>query len=534
MLLGEALNRSAKVYPRKVAVVDLFGKYVPVGSWYTFEELRDRVNRLANGLLSLGLKEGDRVAVLSEARIPFVVSLLAVVKAGLVFTPVNPAFVGRELAYQVNDSGARALILDADQSKKVDEIRCQLDALELLIGIGAGHGCVHDYETLILESPSSEPEARVREEDLATLLYTSGTTGLPKGAMLTHRNWNESALIFSVETRFLPHWGFLGVLPHFSSGGVGMSLFMVLRGASQVWSDFEPLKVLRIIQEQKIDFTMFAPTMTARLVNHPDIGKYDLSSLKGILTSAAPIAPELLKRASAIFGDVFVIPFGTTETALMGLILQPEERALNGPLSKRLTSVGKTMVGYQTKVVDDDGKEVGPGGVGELVIKGDSVAKGYWNRPDASDFSDGWWYSGDLARVDEDGYIHIVDRKKDMILSGGMNIYPREVEDILLAHPGVFLAAVIGVPDAEWGESVKAVVVPKEGARISEDEIVEFCKGRLASYKKPRSVEIVSLAEMPLIAGGYKVLKRELRERYRQRHAEDKGEGVERWGAVEG
>lgn len=534
MLLGEALNRSASVYPNKVAVVDLYGKYVPVGLSYTYEELRDRVNRLANGLLSLGLREGDRVAVLSEARIPFVVSLLATCKAGLVFTPLNPGFVGRELSYQVNDSGARALILDADQMRKVGDVRPQLDALELLIGIGEGHGAPYGYEPLIADSPSSEPDTGVREEDLTTLLYTSGTTGLPKGAMLTHRNWSNSACIFCAETRFPPHWSFLGVLPHYSSGGVGMSLFMMVRGATQVWSDFEPGKVFTIIQEHKIVFTMFAPTMTARLVNHPDIGKYDLSSLKGILTSAAPIAPELLKRASVIFGDIFVIPFGTTETALMGLILQPEERSLEGALSRRLTSVGKTMIGYQTKVVDDSGTKVGAGGVGELVIKGDPVAKGYWNRPDAADFKDGWWHSGDVARVDEDGYVHIVDRKKDMILSGGMNIYPREIEDILLSHPGVFLAAVIGVPDEEWGESVKAVIVPKEGAQITEDEILEFCKGRLASYKKPRSVDVISLSQMPLLAGGYKVVKRELRERYRQKYLRDKGRAVEHWGAVEG
>jgi long-chain acyl-CoA synthetase len=534
MLLGDALNRSAQVYPHKVAVVDLFGKYVPIGLSYTYEELRDKANRLANGLLSLGLEKGDRVAVLSQARIPFVVSLLAVVRAGLVFTPLNPFFVGRELAYQVNDCGAKALIMDADQEGKVREVRSQLGSVQHLVGIGEGHGCFHRYEALISDSPSHQPEVTIGEEDLATLLYTSGTTGLPKGAMLTHRNWSCSAYLFSAETRFLPHWKFLGVLPHYSSGGVGLSLITVFRGATQIWSDFEPQKVLKIIQEHKINFTMFAPTMTARLVNQPDIGEYDLSSLKGIITSAAPIAPELLKKASAIFGDVFVIPFGTTETALMGLILQPEERALEGPLSERLTSVGKTMMGYEARVVDGDGNDVGPGGVGELIIRGDPVAKGYWNRPEAPDFKDGWWYSGDLARVDQDGYVHIVDRKKDMILSGGVNIYPREIEDVLLSHPGVFLAAVIGVPDEEWGESVKAVIVPKEGAKVTEEEILEFCGERLASYKKPRSVDIVSISQVPLMGGGYKVVKRELRERYRQKYMEEKGKRVERWGEVEG
>src|SRR3972149_4791288 len=255
MLVGEALNRSASVYPDKVAVVDLLGKYVPTGLSYTYEELLDRVNRLANGLLALGLKKGDRVAVLSEARIPFVVSLFGVLKAGLVFTPLNPAFVGRELAYQLNDSGARVLIMDTDQGKKVEETRSQLDGLEMSIGIGPDHGCGHDYEALIATASAAEPDARPGEDYLAMLLYTSGTTGLPKGAILTHQNWSASAYLFSAETRLLPHCRFLGLLPHYSSGGVGLSIITVFRGATQLWSDFEPQKGFRTIEQHRINFT---------------------------------------------------------------------------------------------------------------------------------------------------------------------------------------------------------------------------------------------------------------------------------------
>jgi long-chain acyl-CoA synthetase len=277
---------------------------------------------------------------------------------------------------------------------------------------------------------------------------------------------------------------------------------------------------------------MFAPPMTARLVRHPEAGNYDYSSLKNIITSAAPISAELLKEASSVFGDVYIELFGTTETCLLGTFLQPEERALEGPLSNRLTSVGKACLGYMIKVIDDNGNEVKTGEVGELLICGDAVATGYWNMPDAPDFKDGWWHSGDLALVDEDKYIHIVDRKKDMILSGGENIYPREVEDVIATHPGVFLVSVIGVPDEQWGESVKAVIVPSEGAEITEEEIIEYCKARLSSYKKPRSVDFVDISDMPLMAGGYKVIKRELRDKYRKKFMDKTGKKIDRWGTI--
>ncbi len=288
----------------------------------------------------------------------------------------------------------------------------------------------------------------------------------------------------------------------------------------------------RPVEREKITFTQFSPTVLARIVRYPNIEKYDLSSLQCWYTSAAPISAELLKEGAKYLGEKFIQPFGTTETALLGTVLHPEEVSTEGQLSRRLTSVGKAGLGCEIKVVDDEGNEIQPGGVGELAIRGDAVAKGYWNKPDAPDFREGWWYSGDLVGIDEDGYIYVIDRKKDMILSGGVNVYPREVEDVISTHPRVFLVSVIGVPDEEWGESVKAVIVPKEGAKITEEEIIVFCKARLASYKKPRSVDFVSLSDMPLMGGGYKVIKRDLRDRYRREYEDQKKKRVERWGAI--
>ncbi len=535
MLIGDGLRRTAKVYPDKVAVIDKYGKYCSVDASYTYREVAAKVNSLANSLLALGLQQGDRVALLTATRLGFYLSKLAIMKAGLVFAPVNAVFGGKstEFIHLINDSGAKALIVDADlYQQEVDGMLSSIPEVKYLIGIGDNHGCAYDWDTLLEKGSVEEPTVTVRDDDLALLQYTSGTTGLPKGTMLTHKNLSISSYIWSAELRVLPHYNFLISIPSATSGAIGLQILSVFRGMTLVLSDFEPAKILKIIEEEKISATMFAPPMTARLVRHADVKKYDYSSLKSIVTSAAPISAELLKEASAVFGDVYIELFGTTETALLGAFLQPEERALEGPLAKRLTSVGKACLGYEIKVVDDHGHEVSRGEVGELLIKGDAVASGYWNMPDASDFKDGWWHSGDLALVDEDEYIHIVDRKKDMILSGGENIYPREVEDAIASHPGVFLVSVIGVPDEQWGESVRAVIVPKEGADLSEEEIIEYCKARLSSYKKPRSVDFVDISEMPLMAGGYKVIKRELRDKYRKKYMEEKGKKIDRWGTI--
>ncbi len=528
MILGDALRRSANVYPDKIAVIDKVGKYLPINTKYTYKELYEKANSLANGLLSLGLKKQDRVALLTDARIQFLTSWFAIAKAGLILAPISTAYLGRELNHLLNDSGARALIIDTDQVEKVEAIKSQI-GVEYFIGLGQGHNCPYDLTTMIKENPPTEPQVKVDNEDLVALLYTSGTTGLPKGAMITHRNFSASMLSFMAEMRPAPYWKSLSFTPPFTGGGIFSMSWPIFRGSTVVLSNFEPEKALQIIEEEKIDLTVLAPTLTARVVRYfqSNPKEYDFSNLKRIMTTAAPISPELIKESSKIFGDVYVMPFGCTETVAMGTFLHKEEVALEGPLSKRLSSVGKAMVGYEAKVVDDEGNEVKPGEVGELMIKGDAVAKGYWNKPEetATEFEDGWWHTGDLARVDEDEYIHIVDRKKDMILSGGMNVYPREIEDVLYAHPAVLHAAVIPVPDEEWGESVKAVIVPRPGAKVTEEEIIGFCKQNLASYKKPRSIDFVET--VPINPQG-KIMKRELRDMYREKYKKDKE--VIQWG----
>lgn len=294
--------------------------------------------------------------------------------------------------------------------------------------------------------------------------------------------------------------------------------FAAARGYTLVMSDFIPEKVLTLIEREHITYTMFVPTMTARLTHFPDVKKFNLSSLEHVITSGAPISEALVREATEVLfnGQLkFVFTYGTTETAVTGCQMQPEEVSLNGPMSRRLTSVGRAMIGMEVKVVNEEGEEIRPGSdePGEIVVKGDSVGLGYWNRLENEELKNGVWYSGDLAKVDEDGFIYIVDRKKDMILSGGANVYPREVEEVLLAHPAVAQAIVIGIPDPEWGEKVHAVVVKKEGHAVTEQELIAHAKQRLAGYKCPKSIEFVSYNDLPVSSVG-KILKRELRERY--------------------
>ncbi len=516
-VIGDLLRRVSNIYPDKVGVKDIYGKYVPVNTQYSWREFNEKVNRLANSFLKIGLRPKDRVAILSETRVQYFIIYQALARAGLVTVPINIAYKGEELRYLIENSEAKAVIVDGDKKDFVESIKGNL-SVEIFIGIGAGHDYPFTYEELVKTGSNEEPSVAVDEEDLAMLLYTSGTTGRPKGAMLTHRNWCTSAYIVTGEWRLHPNNIFLCVLAPFFTGCFVFMTFAAARGYTLIMSDFEPTKVLETIEREKIDYTMFVPTMTSRLAKYPEINKYDLSSLKHVVTSGAPISDALVQEAcrSLFNGELrFVFTYGTSETAISGCQLQPEEVALTGSMAKRLNSVGKTMLGVEIKIIDDDGNEVIPGSndIGELVLSGDSIGKGYWGMPDNEELKDGTWYSGDLAQIDEDGYIYIVDRKKDMILSGGANIFPREIEDVLYAHPEVLHAVVIGIPDKDWGEKVHAVIVPKEAGHLEENEIINFCKQKMASYKCPKSVEFIKYEELPISTVG-KVLKRELRKKY--------------------
>jgi long-chain acyl-CoA synthetase len=506
LLVGDILRTTAVRYPKKVGLV--FGD-----KQYTWEQVNARVNSLARGLLGLGLKKQDKVAILCRNCNQYIEFYFATAKAGLVGVPLNTWFKGRELSYLIDNSGANTLVVDRNYLDIAQSL--EASGVKKYIGLGQGHPYPYDFEALIAENSADEPEVEVDEDDLFVLSYTSGTTGVPKGAMITHSNACAGVISVALEWRLEPHHVYLLHAPMFFAAGGGARLHAVLRGCTCIIMTYNADAVLQATERERITHMSFSPTPIKRIIDYPDIDKYDLSSVKFIGLTGAPHSVAEIEKIEQIFGHVWCSAYGLAETVNCGTVLQPEEVEVEGPLAKRMGSVGKATIGIDLRVVDENGRDVAPDGqeVGEIILRGDSVPKGYLGMPreTAETVKEGWFYTGDMATVDEDGYIYIVDRKKDMIISGGINIYPREIEEIIYTHPAVSHCTVIGVPDEEWGETPKAVVVLREEMKATEDEIIDLCRQSLASYKKPTSVDFVD--SLPMTPSG-KILKREVLEQY--------------------
>jgi long-chain acyl-CoA synthetase len=428
---------------------------------------------------------------------------------------INTRLKPPEIIHLLTDSGASALLVSTGLEDVAVVSRAQAPDVRHVIGIGAGHGFALDYETLLATAAPDEPGVEVSEDDLFVLAYTSGTTGRPKGAMLTQRSSATAALQgianFHLQKRhrYLLHPAFF-----FASGGASR-FHAVMRGCRIVITNFEPGEVLRLIESERITHMTASPSATLMLLEHPEIDKRDLSSLELIgLTSAAMPVP-LLKRALDRLHCQFKMGYGMTEMGPAGTSIEPDEIRPYGSDKdiRRLASVGRPGVGIRLRVVDDQGRDVAQGQSGEIVLRGETMMQGYWNDPQATAeaLRDGWFWTGDIGTLDEDGFLYIVDRRKDMIVSGGINVYPREVEEVLYGHPAVLEVAVVGVPHERWGETVKAIVSLRPGRSASADELIAYCKERLASYKKPTSVDFVD--SLPKTGSG-KVWKKPLRDQY--------------------
>jgi long-chain acyl-CoA synthetase len=418
----------------------------------------------------------------------------------------------------LNDSGAFALIYGEELRDHLAEIRGNLTSIKHFICVGRGAAGDLTYDQVLDGQRETPPDLAIEPQDLAWIFYTSGTTGHPKGAMLTHRNLITMAEQFLLDINpARPTDVLLHAAP--ITHGSGLSIFHhIARGAASAFPatrSFDPPRIFEAIQRYRATTMFLVPTMINVLLASPDRTKYDLSSLHTIFYGGAPMYVEQLQAALRAFGPIFVQIFGQGE-APMTVTSLPKEEHLAGddPVKlKRLASAGREVTGIRVRIVDDADRDLPPGEMGEIVVRGDLVMKGYWNKSEATadTLRGGWLHTGDIGYLDEDGYLYITDRKKDMIISGGANIYPREIEEVICRHPAVFEVAVIGVPDEKWGETVKALVVAREGMRVTEAEIIEHTKRHLASYKKPQSVEF--LTALPKNAYG-KVLKRELRDRY--------------------
>ena len=509
MNLGAALTRAAGHFKGRCAVV--------CGSQErTFTEVDENANRLANGLLKLGVRKQDRVAIFCENCVEYVETDWALYKSGMVRVAINPLLSPAEVAYIIKDSGANTVVVTPRLAKLVSQAKSQLPEVKHYLCISPPEEGMVEYSRFIAAQKADPPEIEVNEEDLSMLFYTGGTTGVPKGAMHTHES------IFQVLMNLQAEFWHLNQSDIFLSGGSlahangfrAMTSF--LEGAKFIIPEqFVPAEIFRTVEREKVTLLSTVPTTLIRLCNYPDIKKFNLSSLRLITYGAAPMPTEKLKEALSIFGKRLGQSFGQAESLMAISHLSIEDHVPDGAERevRKLASAGRPYIANAVRIVDQEGRDVKIGDVGEVIVKSKINMKGYWRNQKATleALKDGWVYTGDLGTLDEDGYIYLIDRKKDMIISGGYNIYAREVEDILHTHPAIAEAAVIGVPDDEWGESVKAVVALKAGMTLSEEGVIQYCKERLASYKKPKSVDF--LPELPKTSIG-KISKKDLKAPY--------------------
>ena len=511
MNVGTLFTKSARSFPDRMAIA--YGDYE-----LSYQQANERINKMANALRGLGIQKGSNLAILLHNCPEFLETHYACFKAGLGSVPINFRLHPKECSFIIDNSEAVAVVLGEDFRDSLYALKNEMPRIKHYICITDPLEEMIHYEALLKNQPTSFTDEEVERDHLAWLFYTSGTTGRPKGAMLTHHNLLVMTMNFFADMSPL---GPDDVVLHAAPLSHGSGLYgipNVAKAAANVIlksKTFDPKVVFETIQRRKVTNMFMAPAMIKRLITSPEIDNYDFRSLKCINYGGAPIYEEDLKAAVRKLGQVFVQLFGQAEAPMTISYLRKEEHLLEGTAEqmKRLTSAGFPRTDVEIKIVDPDDKELPPGKMGEIAVRGEVVMKGYWKDLEATaeTLRGGWLHTGDLGIMDEKSYVYILDRAKDMIISGGENIYSREIEDVILKHPAVFEVAVIGVPDEKWGESIKAIVALKQGQKVAEEDIINFCKEHLASYKKPKSVEFIDA--IPKNPYG-KVLKRALREKY--------------------
>src|SRR5277367_4438531 len=490
------LRYAVSQYPRRTAVVCNDDRF-------TYAQLAERASRLAGALRQAGIKPGERVAFLSCNCHRLLEAYYGVLEAGAVLLPLNIRLTPGELGYILNDAGVTALFVEKQLLSVAEAFRNDIPSVKTICLLNgtpeAAWLAPHNYEELLAAAtPHRADIASIDENAVAELFYTSGTSANPKGVMLTHRNIYLHAVHVSLGLQIERGAVELHTIPLFHANGWGVAHFLTMLGGKHVMvHTFDPKEIFRLIEVERVNHFSAVPIMATVLVNHPERTNYDLSSLRRIVIGGAASSPTLVREVEEKLGCECFSGYGLTETS-PALSLSQMKPELNWEGEQRYfgqAMTGYAMPGVELKIVDADDQDLPQNGVasGELVVRADGVMKGYWNQPDATAevFRGGWFHTGDVATINQEGYVLIVDRKKDMILSGGENIASLEVERVILAHPAILEAAVIPVPDQKWGEVPKALVVLREGASVTESQLIEFCRSQLAHYKCPHTVEVV-------------------------------------------
>jgi acyl-CoA synthetase (AMP-forming)/AMP-acid ligase II len=496
MLMGDGLRRNAHKLPVKVAAIDRFRRI-------TYSELNARANRLAHGLLSLGVKCGDAVAIMVGNRIEHLEIIFATAKIGALAIPLDIKWKALELGSVLAFFKPSLLMLQEDCAAEFEKARAahELSFLKPVIVSDLSYGGLIDGQN------SAEPEVDVHEDDPFAVLLTSGTTGFPKGCLATHRTFVFHCINNAVEKGLNVHDRALLSSPIYFNAGRSFALGMIYFGATVFLHErFDAGEVLETIQNEKITYVGAVPTMCERMLQVPGLENYDTSSLRCLAITGGKVHETILENLKKYITPNIYRTYASTDSGQMA-ISKPEDMA------RKPSAAGMPVWCVDLRIVDDDNNPVRIGEVGEIVCQSPLATHGYYKNPDATNasFRDGWFYTGDLGYFDEEGYLFVAGRKKDMVKSGGISIYPLEIEGVLYRHPAVIEAAVVGVPDARWGEALKAVVVLKEGAKVSGADLQQFCKERLSSYKVPKSVDFV--ASLPHTEVG-KVNKVKVREMF--------------------
>ena len=511
MNVGYLVTRAARQFPGRIAVIE-------GDRCSTFAQVNERSNRIANALAGLGVRPGDRVAVITHNCLEYVELEFALSKGGFVAVPLNSRLATKDHLFMIADAGANTLVLGRGFGNLFVGLEDQMPQVERVIALGEpGHGQV-TYEELATQGSPNDPATlnTVTMSDLHNIMYTSGTTGRPKGVIHTHRvKWTTTLNLLTDLGPIRADDKLLHVAPLTHGTGFFVLPWFIRGAANVILPGADPRQVCETIEREQVTTFKLVPTVLVRLLASPELDQHDLSSLHTIIYGASPMPVDKLREGLRRFGPVFAQIYGQAEAPITICVLPKEDHVLDGApeQTRRLAAAGRPFTNVAVRVVDDNNQDLAPGEVGEVILKGDHTMIGYWNLPQATAESlrDGWVYTRDLGYIDDTGYVYLVDRKSDMIISGGFNVYPREIEEVLYTHPEVLEACVFGVPDEKWGEAVKATLVLRPNGRADPAALIDYCGRHLAGFKKPKSIDFMS--ELPKNAYG-KIQRNVLRDPY--------------------